>query len=30
MVETEHQSGFYKSQLSFEYFIAFEGTMDEC
>ena len=30
MVKTEHDLGFYKSQLSFEYFIAFGGTMDEC
>jgi len=30
MVETEHHLGFYKSQLSFEYVIAFEGTVDKC
>lgn len=29
MVETEHHLGFFRSQLSFEYFITFEVTMDE-
>jgi len=30
VVETEHHLGFYKSHLSFEYFITFVVTMDEC